>query len=202
MFTKIIDDHTEIKDIFPSLIYRTRLDVDIEKMCNFIAGLANDLSPKVYDAWYGHFSMPSLEIIDPMFIELKQQIEYHANKFYKLTHQGPRTQLESKRMWGVVFKQGGNMRPHTHHECLYSSCFYLKNNHNGRITFTHPSQLRFNATIDYAPDPGELLIWPGWLLHEVPPIKDNAERVSIATKIDFLTPRASFENRQVDPEYI
>ena len=50
MFTKIIDDHTEIKDIFPSLIYRTRLDVDIEKMCNFIAGLANDLSPKVYDA--------------------------------------------------------------------------------------------------------------------------------------------------------
>ena len=94
------------------------------------------------------------------------------------------------------------MRPHTHHEGLYSACFYVKNAAAGKITFTHPSQLRFNATVDYTPTSGELLIWPGWLLHEVPPMVTDELRITVPLKLDFTNPRTSLENRQVDSEYI
>ena len=61
--------------------------------------------------------------------------------------------------------------------------------------------MRFNAVVDFAPLPGELIIWPGWLLHEVPAIKDNTQRVSIAGKLDYTSPKTSLENRQLDSEY-
>jgi hypothetical protein len=56
--------------------------------------------------------------------------------------------------------------------------------------------------VDFIPQDGELLIWPGWLMHEVPPIIDDGIRITIPSKIDFLIPKISLENRQVDSEYI
>lgn len=202
MVNYTLDNQTKITDIFPSLIYQTVLDLDLSKMLKTVEELVNQIHPpgSEWDTWFGHYTMPSLELVDTIFKDLKEQKEYHANKFYKTVHDTTEN-IELKRMWGIVFNQGGSMRPHTHHECLYSSCFYLKNNLNGKIVFTHPSQLRFNAVVDFAPLPGELIIWPGWLLHEVPAIKDNTQRVSIAGKLDYTSPKTSLENRQLDSEY-
>lgn len=188
---------------FPSLIYHTKLDVDLESMEKFIVELAKDMQQfeNDWNLWHSHYSVPSFELLNPIFVNLKNKIEDHCELFFKQTY-NKKEKMELKRMWGCMYKKGGYMRPHTHHETFYNACFYVKNTPRGKITFTHPSPHRFNAGFDLIPQAGDLLIWPGWLYHEVPPVKEDGIRISIPSKIEYKNSRIGLENRQVDSEYI
>jgi uncharacterized protein (TIGR02466 family) len=195
-----VDSDTTICNPFPSFIYRTKLNIDLEELTNKIELLVdrgNDWS-----LFSSHFTHRSLENIDPIFAEVSRQITAHANRFYCLSKNVKLVNLmDTKRIWFNVYRQGGYMRPHDHYEVYYGSSFYVKTNKTSRILFTHPSQIKFNTVYEVDPQPGELLIWPGWLLHEVSPnLELGDERIVVSAKIDYKSSHFDLDNRRVDQD--
>lgn len=195
-----IDPDTNILNPFPSFIYRTKLDVDLNELTAKIETLVDKTGN--WNLCSSHFTHPSLEKIDPLFAEVSNQIQAHANRFYCLSKNVNLVNLmQTKRIWFNIYRAGGYMRPHDHHECYYGSSLYIKTNKTSRIVFTHPNQIKFNTTVELDPQPGELLIWPGWMLHEVTPnFENDNERVVLSAKIDYKMPHVDFDNRRIDQD--
>lgn len=198
MLTTNIDSNTQIYNPFPTFIYKTKLDIDVDKVLNKIETFVD--RDKDWGLWTSHWSHPNLEDIDPIFSDISSKIVPHADQFYALSKNINLIPIMTiKRMWFNVYRHGGWMRPHDHYEVYYGSTLYLKTNKSSKIAFTHPSQIKFNTTIEFDPEPGDLLIWPGWMLHEVTPNYElDNERVTLSSKIDYKIPHVTHENRRVD----
>jgi len=195
-----VDPDTNIYNPFPSFIYRTKLNVDIQELEEKIEKLVNRDSN--WTMFSSHFTHRSLENIDPIFAEVSRQFAAHANRFYCLSKNVNLVNImATKRMWFNVYRQGGYMRPHDHYEAYYGSSLYVKTNKTSRILFTHPSQIKFNTVYEVDPLPGELLIWPGWMLHEVSPnLEPDDERIVMSAKLDYKASHFDLDNRRVDQD--
>lgn len=94
------------------------------------------------------------------------------------------------------FKKGSAHPRHVHTQCSISGIFYLKTPPGSSPIIFYPNQpfkdffdymfCRRNDTNwysmpskQYDPYPGLLLIWPGWLYHEVPPNNSDEPRTSL-----------------------
>jgi uncharacterized protein (TIGR02466 family) len=198
-----VDPDTVIYNPFPSFVYRTKLDIDIEKLTDKIESLVDRKID--WTLWLSHWTHPNLVEVDPIFKDVSDQLAFHANKFYCLSKNIDRhlNLMKVKRLWFNVYKHGGYMRAHDHYESYYASSLYLKTNKSSKITFTHPSQIKFNTTVELDPQPGELLIWPGWMLHEVSPnLEVNTERVVLSAKIDYVVPHTTLDGRRLDTDLL
>lgn len=94
------------------------------------------------------------------------------------------------------FLQGSNHPKHLHSGCSISGIFYLKTPPGSSNIIFYPNQpfkefFDYMYTVkdptnwycmpkvEYTPYPGLLLLWPGWLHHEVPPNNSVEPRTSI-----------------------
>ena len=196
-----IDLGTLIYNPFPSFVYRTKLDINIEELSEKIESLVD--RNKDWTLWLSHWTHPDLQNIDPIFADVARQISQHASRFYCISKNLDKIVniMKVKRMWFNVYKHGASMRPHDHYEVYYGSSLYLKTNESSKLVFTHPSQIKFNTTFVVDPEPGELIIWPGWLLHEVTTnLEENNERVVLSAKIDYVASHFDLDNRRVDQD--
>jgi uncharacterized protein (TIGR02466 family) len=109
-------------------------------------------------------------------------------------------------MWAMVMREGDYTIPHTHAETHWATVYYADAGdadetaypNSGAITFTDP---RFGFLpipgLDIAASnfmvqakAGQLLVFPGWLMHYVHPYRGKRPRVSLACNVFFKTVNA------------
>ena len=94
--------------------------------------------------------------------------------------------------WANVLRDGGYNRIHNHPGAVWSGCYYVavgkaapEPAHNGWIEFQDPRPGNLHGGKERInPEPGKLLIFPGWLNHFVNPFRGEGERISIAFNLD------------------
>jgi len=80
-------------------------------------------------------------------------------------------------LWGAVYHAGDHANMHNHFSSTFSFCYYLKMDNP-------PTPLQFKS-IDYSivPTEGMLIMFPGWMNHEVPAVVSADERIVMAGNV-------------------
>lgn len=94
--------------------------------------------------------------------------------------------------WANLLRDGGYNTVHNHAAAVWSGCYYVCIGepdpgppHNGWIEFQDPRGANIHSHKEKVqPQPGLLLIFPGWLNHYVNPFRGRGERISIAFNLD------------------
>ncbi|MEV7833077.1 TIGR02466 family protein [Streptomyces subrutilus] len=100
------------------------------------------------------------------------------------------------RSWASHYRAGDRHEPHFHPNTALSAVYYVAAPGVCEIDLIDP-----RPAVDYydpgitlageshrvrlACTPGELLVFPGWLRHAVPPFRDEAPRVSVAWNLNY-----------------
>lgn len=79
--------------------------------------------------------------------------------------------------WGAIYQRGDYSEPHAHVPALWSWVYYVKANEKS-------SPLVFTDGHKYIPKSGYGIIFPGWLIHEVPPHEDDEERIIVVGNVE------------------
>ncbi len=80
--------------------------------------------------------------------------------------------------WAVVYRSGGSLRPHTHHDSVWSGVYYVSSGSDGehgdagylQLLDPRPAALARQAStgvVRVQPVPGRMVAFPGWLPHQV-----------------------------------
>jgi len=91
--------------------------------------------------------------------------------------------------WSTVLCDGGAHLKHTHRNCCMSGVYYISMPSPASPIIFHDSRNQdpknllgppFHRSFSIYPEQGDLLLFPGWLIHEVPAQPTSQPRVSIA----------------------
>ena len=96
-------------------------------------------------------------------------------------------------IWTNVNEVGSKNVLHTHTSDAWAGIYYLQVEGTGNLVFTNPANLllQCNPKSPYTrktgiqPEDGMLVIWPGWVPHEVLENKSNKQRINIAWGINY-----------------
>lgn len=84
--------------------------------------------------------------------------------------------------WAVVYREGGSLRPHTHHDSVWSAVYYVaagtetscdqEETDAGYLQMLDPRPAAIarggtSEVVRIAPVPGRIVAFPGWLPHQV-----------------------------------
>lgn len=133
---------------------------------------------------------------DPDFSAFTEFIKQSAKDFLDMQGYDPEAVNWRPYLFANSFKQGSNHPKHVHTQCSVSGIYYLKTPPGSSSIVFYPNQ-PFKDFFDYmfqrkpgdnwysmpsttyTPYPGLLLLWPGWLYHEVPPNNSSEPRTSL-----------------------
>lgn len=103
--------------------------------------------------------------------------------------------------WAMVMRQGDHTLVHDHVESHFSVAYYpdpgdaelATHPDSGKLTFVDPRRggtvipgvELFPSQFTIAPQPGLLVVFPGWLQHYVQPYRGSRPRVSISCNVRF-----------------
>jgi uncharacterized protein (TIGR02466 family) len=99
--------------------------------------------------------------------------------------------------WAVVYRSGGSLRPHTHHDSVWSGVYYVAAGDTSggtdagylQILDPRPAAVAVQATSGperIRPVPGRMVAFPGWLPHSVQATADSdAQRICIAWNVAY-----------------
>ena len=137
------------------------LHVDLELTILEKAAVIRDkYNPRMTD-WYMHKENTSFAWIADQACKLAEEISMKLCK----------TKFECHESWGVHYKETNNASPHSHWLYQYAFGYYVKVPEYAPIVFP-------NANYEHNPKPGDLIVFPGHITHEVKPVND--ERIMIA----------------------
>lgn len=87
--------------------------------------------------------------------------------------------------WGAIYKRGGETLPHAHHPALWSFCYYVDASEEcAPLVFP-------TAERAIQPEPGLIIIFPGWVTHMVPIQQTDFERVIVSGNLTMERPQAT-----------
>ena len=128
-----------------------------------------------------------------------QQINGYDQSTLQQLHYG----MES---WYHITYQGGYFGAHNHPNHSWSGVYCVRHDgdepasNSGRLTFINPNvggtfyvdaaSVRFQHPYSMAPlmlrlEPGQLVLFPSWVLHEVMPYEGDTERITVAFNVRF-----------------
>jgi hypothetical protein len=81
--------------------------------------------------------------------------------------------------WGSIYQKGDYSEIHAHIPALYSWVYYVKVDENS-APLVFPNKPGFT----YKPKAGYGIIFPGWLVHEVPKHEDENERIIVVGNVE------------------
>ena len=93
-------------------------------------------------------------------------------------HNPHKVDMEVYDCWGAVYREGEYTKEHDHWPCLWSFVFYVDSCEN-----CSPLVFPTGNNHKVLPKTGNLILFPSWILHSVPPQKCNHERIMIAGNI-------------------
>lgn len=114
------------------------------------------------------------------------------NEIYNLENYSSKTRPTIEEMWVNINYQNCYNQSHIHSHCLWSGVYYIKCPENcGDIKFSDPAMQRIFSTPLYENNidqsklthkaiEGRLIMFPGWLSHEVEINKSKSPRVSLS----------------------
>ena len=162
----------------------------------------------VAGAWHS----PSDMARRPEYTDLVELIFHCAQAVFQDMRYDPAYQPGIDNMWANINPRHGYNRSHFHPNVLWSGCYYVQvPDHAGRITFydtrTEAQMLQPKYApgmerprqaweeISYEPVEGRILLFPGWLAHDVEPNMSDLEgpagdRISVAFNITQGKPPA------------
>ena len=173
---------------FPICIGETILDIDDEThqgLSELVNQIRCNMTPDLI-SYSSYFHMPSVHNINKHYNLLSKKIVSTANEYYRTLKNisEPIDTLRMQRMWINVFRQHGYTTFHDHWEMPFSYTFYLGDS-DTPLRFMHPSQVKSSTFYFIKPQRHKLIIWPGWLMHEIMPNRDSADRISLAGKLNW-----------------
>jgi uncharacterized protein (TIGR02466 family) len=99
--------------------------------------------------------------------------------------------------WAVVYRSGGSLRPHTHHDSVWSGVYYVAAGDTSgdidagylQLLDPRPAAVAVQATSGperIRPVPGRMVAFPGWLPHSVQATGDSDSlRICIAWNVAY-----------------
>jgi uncharacterized protein (TIGR02466 family) len=99
--------------------------------------------------------------------------------------------------WAVVYRSGGSLRPHTHHDSAWSGVYYVEAGDPGsgsdagylQLLDPRPAAIARQASAGVQrirPVPGRMAAFPGWLPHSVQATATgNSLRICIAWNVAY-----------------
>jgi uncharacterized protein (TIGR02466 family) len=101
--------------------------------------------------------------------------------------------------WAVVYRSGGSLRPHTHHDSVWSGVYYVaagdagsgNGDDAGYLQLLDPRPAAVAVQASHGPErirpvPGRMVAFPGWLPHSVQATADgDALRICIAWNVAY-----------------
>lgn len=142
-----------------------------------------------------HTSIADPDKTEP-YREVTQQVNPHLVEFGKLLF-GEELEWSVKEIWTNLLENGGHQAVHTHSNSFISGVLFLTESHPSARTvfhrgiggrefiFSNENQAAemgpFNANkwVSPSPSPGDLILFPSYMLHEVPR-NEGAQRMTIA----------------------
>ena len=112
-------------------------------------------------------------------------------------------------MWANISPAGASNQMHAHPGALWSAVYYVDDGgapgdgalalldprypmsraHAPDLAFTAQDGLREETSVNVAPEPGVMLIFPAWLMHGVKPHTGPRDRISIAMNVIAMPAR-------------
>ncbi len=91
--------------------------------------------------------------------------------------------------WANVNRKNDSNLEHNHEDALFSGCYYLKAKsnrqlENGGISFFKKGEQK-SLLATFSPEPGDFLLFPSDMLHQVHPYSEDGDRISIAFNVHF-----------------
>ena len=101
--------------------------------------------------------------------------------------------LEIQNMWANINYRYAYNRYHEHSNCLWAGIYYVQAEGTGNLMFYNPANTLqqcnpnspFIRKTGIIPKDGMLILWPGWVPHEVEENKSNQQRINLAWGINF-----------------
>jgi uncharacterized protein (TIGR02466 family) len=154
--------------------------------------------------WHSNTDLFDNEL--PVIHQLKSRFHAYVTDLFKSVSSSPTQPLSPNfRMeaWANVLRSGQYHSVHSHPNAFWSGVYYVngnptpKQNHlfSGKLEFIDP---RPGAGLTYTegttlygrfllnPSPGQMVIFPGWLQHQVHPFFGEGERITIAFNVIVL----------------
>jgi uncharacterized protein (TIGR02466 family) len=185
----------EITPIFYNFICSDFLSIDNSALEEYCLKQKKSQSGRIVSN-QGGWQSNDLDFTAPELAPLLAEISFRLNKLHKelqLIDDGIQV---IDNMWANVNGPGSYNLLHLHPASIFSGVYYVKGNEkSGSIRFRNPNlplefvipprQIKefngFNSSSwKIYPEPGKLVIFPSWLLHDVSPNQDSADRISIS----------------------
>jgi uncharacterized protein (TIGR02466 family) len=185
----------EIKPIFYNFICSDFLSIDNSALEEYCIRQKKSNSGRIISN-QGGWQSNDLDFTAPELAPLLFEISVRLNKLHKELQLINSSVQVIDNMWANINSPGSYNLLHLHPASCFSGVYYIKGNEkSGSIRFRNP-----NLPIEYVlgpkyiqeyngfnsaswkifPEPGKLLIFPSWLLHDVSPNQDDTDRFSIS----------------------
>ncbi|MFE7043549.1 TIGR02466 family protein [Streptomyces atratus] len=114
--------------------------------------------------------------------------------------QEARVGVAVSRSWASLYRPGDDHEAHFHPNTALAAIYYVTAPKTCELDLLDPRPYvdYFDSGISLAGDrhrvrisclPGELVIFPGWLRHAVPPYTDDGERISLSWNLNYAVHR-------------
>jgi len=181
-----------IEDLFPVSLYREELNLNTESIAKYCLDM-KELFPSVVISNIGGWQSPNLGGKHRPLNDLFKSILDASEKYCEfIQYKYP---LKIGELWVNINGYKDYNVDHIHPHSVASGIFYVKAN-SGDLIFQHPlgkvmeydwpssaleSYNRFNCpNCKISPVNNQLLIFPGWLTHQVRPNLNKEDRISIS----------------------
>ena len=130
--------------------------------------------------------------------ETMRVLSNEANKVYFETDPVFKSQVISCTnrdfgIWTNINDVGSKNVLHTHVEDIWAAIYYVQSEGTGNLVFLNPAntlmtcnqKAPFVRNSVIVPKDGMLVLWPGWMPHEVEENKSNQQRINLAWGINY-----------------
>ena len=181
LFVKNIGTPEQLDDLIKQSLWQ-------QKNESYIMRYTND------GCWRNSFQYNNFDwVLDELQDSVEQAMQYYTKDdptyASKLKQQG---ELDLK-YWTNINEPGSRNVMHSHQAVQYASVFYLQAEGTGDVSFYNPANLTENchatapwvSVMSYTPKNGDLVVFPGWVPHDIETNKSNKSRISVAFNISF-----------------
>ena len=183
-----------LNNLFSTYVhYKNNLDIDNEVLKDYIYEVEKTGSFYRKMSNVGGFQTTNIQHLQHDFPTLKKLISIIESEVnYASKHYSIRNRIFLNQIWANINRYKDFNIPHVHRDALFSGVYYVSVQEESRITFRHPSPIygyawnkldfgeHFSDSYDHFAKNGELLIFPSWLAHYVPPNTTQEDRISIS----------------------
>jgi uncharacterized protein (TIGR02466 family) len=141
--------------------------------------------------WRSNFDYQNIDwLVEEIKFSLSNLIDFYMKEDPSYQHRF-NPSINKIDHWTNINDPHSSNRLHIHRSYDYVACYYMQAEGTGDLTFHNPANLMsecghntpFISRMTYQPKDGDLLVWPGWIPHEVEVNHSDRQRVNIAFNI-------------------